>query len=208
MKNCWVNGFGAAALMVFLLMATYTHSQEEGIANGRTDNLPVIVPDFPQRDGVIRNPVSWDMLNHISTRPAYMDGLWINVMASRMQGVAYTGQYPFEAGESDYAYTSFRSPMPIAAGQGGLAVEKYLRTKTNANEWPQGQCEPIAIARRRPSITAFTCWRVDRGRSGIGASTTAGPPSYAMTTGPFRRRLSIVEGPFAASVDSRKAGPG
>jgi hypothetical protein len=205
MKNCWLNGFGAAALMVFLLMATYTHSQEEGIANGRTDNLPVIVPDFPQRDGVIRNPVSWDMLNHISTRPAYMDGLWINVMASRMQGVAYTGQYPFEAGESDYAYTSFRSPMPIAAGQGGLAVEKYLRTKTNANEWPQGQCEPIADC-PTPTIN----YRLHLLESGSGKIRDWGFYDSRIAfirndDGSFSPALSIVEGPFAASVDSRKA---
>jgi hypothetical protein len=144
MNNCWINRFGAAALAVFLLTATCAHSQEAGIASGRTDNLPVIVPDFPQRDGAIRNPVSWDMLNHISTSPADTDGLWIDVVASHLQGVAYTGPYPFEAGAADYADTAFRSPMPIAAGQGGLAVEKYLSTQTNANAWPQGQCEPIA----------------------------------------------------------------
>ncbi|UCH22283.1 MAG: hypothetical protein JSU83_03305, partial [Deltaproteobacteria bacterium] len=89
------------------------------------DELPVLVPDLPEREGFIRNPITFDDLHNIS-QSGDRKRLYVDLRNPDLQGKIHTGPYPFEAGETDYDYARFRSSNPLKNGAGLLQIEKFF----------------------------------------------------------------------------------
>jgi hypothetical protein len=152
--------------------------------------LPVLVPDLPQRQGSIRNPITFEDLHNIS-QTGDQKGLYVDLRNPDLHGMIHTGPYPFETGETDYDYARFRSSNPLKNGTGLLQIAKFFSDKYNANSWPRGQSDSPST----PTIS----YRLEIRDYGFysGRVSFKGNPQ----TG-FQKNLTITEGPFVNLVRS------
>jgi len=102
------------------------------------DDLPVLVPDFAERQGLIRNPVTFEAMHNIAKTGDHR-GLYINLENPNLQGMIHTGPYPFETSEADYDYARYRKSNPLINGAGLLQIDTFFPEKYNANDWTHDQ---------------------------------------------------------------------
>jgi hypothetical protein len=171
--------FLVAALLLFVFC-------QKAMAN----DLPVLIPDFPQRQGSIRNPVTFEELHNIGQIGDHK-GLYLNLGNPHHQGTIYTGPYPFEAGESDYDHPQFRLSTRLRKGTGLLQIDKFFSNRYNANGWifEESDSSPTQTIGYRLSL------------SGLGFYDSVvsfkGNPDIG-----FQKNLTITEGPFVTMVSS------
>ncbi len=154
------------------------------------DDLPVLVPDFPQREGSIRNPVTFTDMHNINQTGDHI-GLYVDLNNPSLQGNIYTGPYPFEIGVADYDYARYRGFNPLKNGSGVLQINKFFSEKYNANAWPYGQ------AGSQPTLTI--AYRLEISGYGFYDSVVSfkGHPDIG-----FQKNLTITEGPFVTMARS------
>ena len=147
--------------------------------------LPVLEPDYPERDGDIRNPFSFEQMRNFTGGTE--KGLLIDLRDTSFQGTIYTGPYPFESGEADYDYARYRRYEPLEDGAGLLRIDKFFSDKYNANDWPVDE----------PSMTIG--YRLDIDGYGFFDSVVSfkGDPDSG-----FMKKLTIAEGPFVTMLTS------
>jgi hypothetical protein len=158
------------------------------LAPGQVD-LPVKIPDLPESRGSIRNPFSIAEITRITGATA--DGLVLELEDPSLNGTIFSGPYPFEAGIADYDYARYRSASPLRDGRGVIQIKRFLNSRFNANDWPQGQLD-----RFNPSMTI--AYRLELEKLGF-YNAVAG---FRYEEGKFEKILTITEGPFVAKVVS------
>jgi hypothetical protein len=164
----------------------------------RADDLPVIIPDLPQVERGVRNPISFDQLHHFTGGSGDGKGLHIDLMDLGLQGTIYVGPYPFDNGQADYNYARYRFSTPLKNGKGDLPVSSLLETGYNVNNWPQGN-GPLP-----PTMTL--AYRLDLWRVVLGIAKPYGfydgLVSFLQQGESYAKQMTIVEGPFLTGVDS------
>jgi len=168
------------------------------LARAAEDVLPILVPDLPRRKPAAAYPISIEELRNVIGSDDGGRGLVIDLRNPDLQGVLYTGPYPFEAGEADIDYPRFRESGSIAKGRGILPVAPFFSDTLNANAWPKGQgpMPPTpAIAYR------LQLWRID-GATLHRYGSYDGVVHVRREGGRIVKNLSIVEGPFVTLARS------
>ncbi|MBL0732571.1 MAG: metallophosphoesterase family protein [Desulfosarcina sp.] len=159
------------------------------------NDLPVKVPAGETHECCVRNPYSFEEMHNIVVPSSDGKGLLVDLGDDSLSGVIYTGQYPFEAGESDYDYARYRTSMPLTDGAGTVRIDKFFSDKYNANSWPQGQ----------GNVGTMTIgYRLDLGAD-LGFYDSIVSFSGDADSG-FSKELTIVEGPFITKVKSDETG--
>jgi hypothetical protein len=103
------------------------------------EDLPVAVPDFPERAGFIRNLITFEKIQNIVGSDEENKGLVIDLGDKTLQGKIYSGPYPYEAGDSDYDYMRFRASSSLSNGTGVVPISYFYKSsKYDANEWLTG----------------------------------------------------------------------
>ena len=95
-----------------------------GVVQISPQMLPVLVPNYPDRDGDICNPFSFEQMRNFTGGTE--KGLLINLGDASFQGTIYTGPYPFESDESDYDYARYRRYETLENGAGLLRIDKFF----------------------------------------------------------------------------------
>ncbi len=163
------------------------------------DDLPVLVPGGVSVDFGIRNRLPVKELHRCITG-ATEDGrgLAFDLGDESLEGKVHAGPYPFEEGEADYDHVRYRFTGKIAKGRGVIPVAHFLRTRYNANDWPDGQS-------RRPATPAvayrFQLWR--RRASGLeDLGFYGGVANVRFEGNKAVENLTILEGPFVTGLTS------
>jgi len=165
------------------------------------ENLPVKVPNLPERDADIRNKLTFEQIHNIVGPDQEGKGLIIDLQDPNLYGTVYTGPYPFDRGSfypSDYDYMRFRKASALSEGKGLLRISDYFRDKYNANDWPYGQY---------PFTTKSIAYRLDLFRINEGGLPEHlgfydSVVAFREEGDFFVKNLTIVEGPFVAMVQS------
>ena len=147
--------------------------------------LPVLEPDYPEREGDIRNPFSFEQMRNF-TEGTVM-GILIDLDNTSFQGTIYTGPYPFESNEADYDYARYRRHEPLEDGAGLLRIDKFFSDKYNANDWPVDE----------PSMTIGYRFNIDGYGFFDSVVSFKGDPESG-----FLKKLTIAEGPFVTMLTS------
>jgi len=188
-------GRGLMALCVAVLVATLC-----GPVIPAEPDLPIVVPDLPQREGDIRNRITIGQLRNIRSLESPDKGLTIDLGDATLHGKIYTGPYPFAAGEADYDYPRYRLHGSLTKGKGVLPVSAFFQDKINANHWPV----------RRSPATPTIGYRLDLWRSDADRSERLGffdgVVSFRKEGKSILKNLTIVEGPFVARLTSDDPG--
>ncbi len=101
-------------------------------------NLPVKIPNMTAISSNIRNPVTFEMIHNITGPASDKSGFELDLKDTSLQGMIYSGPYPFESKEADYDYARYRLKSPLVDGKGTvLCQDFFLQPKINANDWPQ-----------------------------------------------------------------------
>ena len=193
-KNRYVARIIGWAFLTLVLAALVIPS----LARGEEVDLPVLQPEYPTKQGGIRNQVTFDQIHNIVGPSNDGKGLAIDLEDSSLYGEIFTGPYPFEAGEADFDYARYRKHTSLAEGMGTLNIEYLFRDGHNANDWPDGL---------NPFSTKNIGYRLDLWRMGSDGSpdhlgfydSVAG---FIEEGDSFSPNLTIVEGPFVSMVRS------
>ncbi len=156
------------------------------------NDLPVLVPDFAERQGFIRNPFTFEAMHNIAKTGDHR-GLYIDLENPNLQGMIHTGPYPFEAGETDYDYARYRKSNPLINGTGLLQIDTFFSEKYNANDWPHDQ-----TAYKQNTTIAYRLEISDHGFFDSRVSFNGNPQIG------FKKNLTITQGPFVNLVRSDK----
>ncbi len=154
-----------------------------------SQTLPVLKPGYPERDGDICNPFSFEQMRNFTG--GTQKGLLLDLGDTFFQGTIYTGPYPFESGEADYDYARYRRYESLENGAGLLRIDKFFSDKYNANDWPVDE----------PAMTIG--YRLDIDGYGFFDSVVSfkGDPESG-----FLKKLTIAEGPFVTMLTSDHPG--
>lgn len=153
------------------------------------EDLPVKIPDLPESKAYITNPYSFAELTRITGSSA--NGFVLDLGNPVLNGTIYSGPYPFEWGLADYDYARYRSASPLEDGRGEIQVKRFLNSRYNANDWPEGQAE-----RFNPTMTI--AYRLELERHGFYNAVA----SFRHEDGQFEKIVTITEGPFVAKIVS------
>ncbi len=154
-------------------------------ATGVAD-LPVRVPQLPERSRPSAAPFTWEDLHRVRVGIEPLT-LTLDLGRPDLNGRILSGPYPFEAGEADYDYPRYRTAAPLAQGTGQIEVGRFFTPRFNANAWPEGQC-----AEPRECPTPALAYRVETGgRFYEGLVGIDGDPGFGFEPG-----LTLIEGPF------------
>jgi hypothetical protein len=154
------------------------------------DELPVLVPDFPERQGPIRNPFTYKAMHTIAKSGDHR-GLFIDLGNTNLQGMIHTGPYPFEAGEADYDHARYRNSNPLINGAGLLQIDTFFLEKYNINDWTYNQ-----TASKANTTIAYRLEINDHGFYDSRVSFNGNPQIG------FKKNLTIIQGPFVNLVRS------
>ncbi|KPJ74363.1 hypothetical protein AMJ52_00790 [candidate division TA06 bacterium DG_78] len=169
-------------------------------------NLPVKDPrneSYPEMQySGVRNLLSIEQI-HSCMKTGSADGLIFDMTGitnlldgseidpSRVYGFIYSGPYPFESHEVQYAYHRFRLGSKIENGKGALLIDYLLQPGLNSEEWID---RGTVIARLELYCETDTCDR------NLGIYDTY--VSFKKEDTMYIRTPSIIEGPFVNMVTS------
>jgi len=133
-KNRYVARFIGWAFLTIVLAALVIPS----LAQGEEVDLPVLQPEYPTKQGGIRNQVTFDQIHNIVGPSADGKGLAIDLEDSSLYGEIFTGPYPFEAGEADFECARYRRPWELlrletGSGRQSRAARRLLQSLPRMN---------------------------------------------------------------------------
>jgi len=106
-------------------------------------DLPIKIPDLPLREGIVRNPLTWEDLHRIIGPDPSGEHLLVDLQSDRFSGRIFSAPYPFEVHESDYDYPWYRSESVFRNGTGIIPVSEFFQPKYNANNWSKKILRPV-----------------------------------------------------------------
>ena len=162
-------------------------------------NLPVAVPDLPERAATIRNQITFEQMQNIVGPDEENKGLIIDLGDETLQGKIYSGPYPFEAGDADYDYMRFRKSGTLSNGTGVIPISYFYKSsKYDANEWLTGGISPVT-----PTVAyRLDLWRVKDGKAKH-LGFYDGVVSFKRSEdGQFTKLPTIIDGPYMTLLRS------
>ncbi|MBW1680472.1 MAG: fibronectin type III domain-containing protein [Deltaproteobacteria bacterium] len=161
-------------------------------------DLPVLVPDLPERQVGIRNRVVLDQIRSIRGPDREGRGLVMDLGDPSLFGTIYTGPYPFEVGLSDYDHFRFRMASPLRQGRGVLEIRSLLMEKFDANNWLRGPNDAVVgtIGYR------LDLWRMMERGLPRHLGFYDGVAGFRVERDGFLRAPAVTEEPFVCLVTS------
>ena len=154
-------------------------------------DLPVVEPDIAQTPfDLWVGAVSSDQLHQITD--GNEKGLLLDLKDPNLWGTIYTGPYPFEAGDSKYAYAYYGASSKLAEGKGVLPIASLYNN--DANSWRSGG---------QSSATPTIAYRLELFSGSKPLGTYGSFVSFERAKdGVFHKLPTIVVGPLVTSVSS------